>query len=67
MYAFPYAVVFELAKVAREQSVEIRKKIQNLSEDLLQISQLHYFKKIQPLHDTHLIIKSFDDIKIRFR
>ena len=67
MYAFPYAVVFELIKVNNAQPVDIQRKIYRLSEDLLQISQLNYIKQIMPLHDTQLVIKEFDDIKIRFR
>lgn len=67
MYGYPYAVAFELAKHSRNQPLDIQKKIQKLSEDLLQISQLNYFAKVQPLHNTPLVIKSFDDIKIRFR
>lgn len=67
MYAYPYAVAFELTKYSRAQPMDIQKKIQKLTEDLLQISQLNYYAKVQPLHDTPLVIKSFDDIKIRFR
>ena len=67
MYAFPYAIVFELFKVAHLQATDLQLKILKLADDLLQISQLNYSNQIQPLHATHLALHSFDDIKIRFR
>jgi hypothetical protein len=67
LYAFPYAMAFELAKVAPEQPEEVAERIQKVSEDLLQISQLHFTKLVEPLHRTELVVRSFEEIKVRFR
>lgn len=52
VYAYPYTVVFELAKVSQLQSPDIQRKIRRLSEDLLQVSRLNYPRDMMPLHDT---------------
>ena len=44
LYAFPYAVVFELIKVSKAQPIDVQRKIIRLCEDLLQISQMNYTK-----------------------
>jgi len=49
------------------QPTDIQKKILKISDDLLQLSQLYFTNEVAPLHDTELIIDSFDQIKIRFR
>jgi hypothetical protein len=60
-------MIFELLKVAKEQPEEIIERIYKLIEDLLQVSQLKHIKLVEPLHQTELIIKSFEEIKLRFR
>jgi len=42
-------------------------RIERVSEDLLQVSQLNRTKAVRPLHQTDIIISSFESIKIKLR
>jgi hypothetical protein len=53
--------------VAKEQPEEAVERSYKLMEDLLQVSQLHFTKLVDPLHRTELIVGSFEEIKLRLR
>jgi hypothetical protein len=67
LYAFPYAIIFELLKVSEGQPEDVIERIERVSEDLLQVSQLNRTKAVRPLHQTEVIISSFEGIKIKLR
>ena len=68
LYAYPYAVAFELLKVEEEQPIKIKRQIKQTIELLLELSSLHQPKGIRPLHHTKSQqYRNFSEMKTAFR